>query len=60
MTKDNPYIEKIKDHKYINQDLALLPEYKGRWNEYFGNDNPLRLEIGTGLGNFFSGEVPKF
>lgn len=60
MTKDNPYIEKIKDHKYINQNLELLPEYKWRWNEYFGNNNPLRLEIWTGLWNFFSGEVPKF
>ena len=60
MTKDNPYIEKIKDHKYINQDLNILPEYKWRWNEYFGNNNPLRLEIGTGLWNFFSWEVPKF
>ena len=60
LKENNPYIEKIKDHKYINQDLSLLPEYKGRWNEYFANNNPLRLEIGTGLGNFFSWEVPKF
>jgi tRNA (guanine-N7-)-methyltransferase len=60
LKENNPYIEKIKDHKYINQDLSLLPEYKGRWNKYFENKNPLRLEIGTGMGNFFSSEVPKF
>ena len=27
-------------------------EYKGRYNEIFGNDNPIELEIGMGKGNF--------
>lgn len=27
-------------------------EYKGRYNEVFGNDNPIELEIGMGKGNF--------
>ncbi|MBR0132556.1 MAG: tRNA (guanosine(46)-N7)-methyltransferase TrmB [Lachnospiraceae bacterium] len=27
-------------------------EYKGRWTEYFGNDHPIHLEIGTGKGKF--------
>jgi tRNA (guanine-N7-)-methyltransferase len=27
-------------------------QYKGRWNEFFGNNNPIRLEIGTGKGKF--------
>lgn len=26
--------------------------YKGRWNEYFRNDNPVYLEIGPGKGQF--------
>ena len=26
--------------------------YKGRWNEYFGNDAPIRVEIGMGKGQF--------
>lgn len=25
---------------------------KGKWNEIFGNDNPVRIEIGMGKGNF--------
>jgi len=33
LKENNPYIEKIKGHKYINQDLDILPEYKGKWNE---------------------------
>lgn len=26
--------------------------YKGRWREFFGNSNPIHLEIGTGKGKF--------
>ena len=27
-------------------------EYKGRWNELFGNSNPIRIEVGMGKGKF--------
>lgn len=27
-------------------------DMKGRWNEVFGNDNPIYLEIGCGKGKF--------
>lgn len=27
-------------------------ECKGKWNELFGNDNPIRIEIGMGKGKF--------
>lgn len=27
-------------------------QYKGRWNEYFGNDKPIYVEIGMGKGDF--------
>ncbi len=27
-------------------------EYKGRWKELFGNDNPIHIEIGMGKGRF--------
>ena len=27
-------------------------QYKGMWNEYFGNDNPIYIEIGMGKGDF--------
>ena len=26
-------------------------DYKGKWNELFGNDNPIYLEIGMGKGD---------
>lgn len=29
-------------------------EYKGRWKEFFENDNPIRIEIGMGKGKFIS------
>lgn len=29
-------------------------EYKGRWNEEFGNNNPIRIEIGMGKGKFIT------
>ena len=29
-------------------------EYKGRWHEVFGNDNPIRIEIGMGKGKFIT------
>ena len=27
-------------------------EYRGRWNEWFGNDNPITLELGCGKGDY--------
>lgn len=30
-------------------------EYKGKWAEVFGNDNPVHIEIGCGKGNFVVG-----
>lgn len=29
-------------------------EYKGRWSEEFGNNNPIRIEIGMGKGKFIT------
>ena len=41
----------VDNNKYfINE-----PEnYKGKWNNLFGNDNPLHIEIGCGKGQFMS------
>ncbi len=41
--------EKIKEGKYFIANPYIL---KGKWNEVFGNDNPIYLEIGMGKGNF--------
>ena len=29
-------------------------EYKGKWNELFGNDNPIHIEVGMGKGRFIT------
>lgn len=30
-------------------------DYKGKWSEVFGNDNPVHVEIGCGKGSFVTG-----
>ena len=30
-------------------------DFKGKWNEVFGNDNPVHIEVGTGKGQFVIG-----
>ena len=43
--------EAIAESEYT---ISLPAEYKGRWNEFFGNDNPIRIEIGMGKGKFIT------
>ena len=45
---------KNKEEIMKNSDtLVLTPkDYKGNWNKYFGNDNPIYIEIGMGKGQF--------
>lgn len=43
--------------KEFSQNTTIIDdprEYKGRWHELFGNDNPIHIEIGCGKGNFIS------
>lgn len=43
--------ETIADSKYVvNEDI--LEECPGTWAERFGNNNPIRIEIGMGKGRF--------
>ncbi len=35
-------------------------QYKGRWYEYFGNSNPIVLELGCGKGEYSIGLAKKF
>ena len=39
----------IAESSYVISDPA---SYRGRWRELFGNDNPIRMEIGMGKGRF--------
>lgn len=35
-------------------------EYRGRWNAFFGNDNPIVLELGCGKGEYTVGLAQRF
>lgn len=43
------------------ENLSILDGtiYKGKWNELFGNNNPIYLEIGMGKGDFICGLASK-
>lgn len=43
----------IKDHPEI---IEPNPEkYRGKWKEFFGNEHPLHIEVGSGKGQFIIG-----
>ena len=52
--RNKPWAEEfIQNHPEV-----IIPnpeEYKGKWNEVFGNDHPLHIEVGTGKGQFVTG-----
>jgi len=49
----NPYMEKLLDYPtHIMYDKEVMDSYKGKWNTWFKNDNPVYLEIGSGSGGF--------
>ena len=43
--------EEIAESPYVVQDPQSL---KGRWHEFFGNQNPVRIEVGMGKGKFIT------
>ena len=43
--------EEIAESPYVVQDPQSL---KGKWHEFFGNDNPIRIEVGMGKGQFIT------
>ena len=54
--------EVIADSPYVVQE-AVQPQCPGRWNEIFGNDHPIYVEIGMGKGKFIytmAREHPEF
>lgn len=46
----------IREELEQQEDLVVLnpAEYKGKWNEFFGNDQPIHVELGMGKGRFIS------
>lgn len=53
MPYENIYIQKVAEHPSIWSDEAKMFDQKGKWKEFFWKEK-LMLEIGTGMGNFFS------
>ena len=43
--------EEIAESPYVVQDPQSL---RGKWHEFFGNDNPIRIEVGMGKGQFIT------
>ena len=46
-----------KAQEYIKQDKRVIKnpeEYKGKWNEFFGNHHPIHVEFGCGKGGFIT------
>jgi tRNA (guanine-N7-)-methyltransferase len=45
--------EKLMDHSEI---VSIDPvTMKGKWHSFFGNNNPIHIEVGTGKGQFING-----
>lgn len=40
----------IKNEIYNN----IVENYRGKWNQFFDNDNPIHIEVGTGRGKFIT------
>ncbi|WP_409344603.1 tRNA (guanosine(46)-N7)-methyltransferase TrmB [Paenibacillus sp. MBLB4367] len=53
---------RLRGRKGIREDIESQPElvvlspqdYKGKWSSFFGNDNPIHVELGMGKGKFIS------
>ena len=41
--------EELAQNDHVMKNAEAL---KGKWREYFGNDNPIYVEIGCGKGGF--------
>ena len=59
------HLRKVKDvEKKIKEysDVVVFNplDYKGKWNELFGNNNPIYLEIGMGKGKFIRENAKRF
>jgi tRNA (guanine-N7-)-methyltransferase len=42
----------IENPKYVSVEPEKM---KGKWHSFFGNDNPIHIEVGTGKGQFING-----
>ena len=57
----NKYMyEMLEFPEYLMYNNKSVDKYRGKWNEFFRNDNDIYLEIGCGSGNFTVGNAEKF
>lgn len=49
--------EELENNTRVIQNTS---DYKGKWKEFFGNDNPIYLEIGCGKGGFITGNAQAY
>lgn len=47
-----------KDFRRLSE--TKLPEFAGRWHEFFGNGNPIVLELGCGKGEYTVGLAERY
>ncbi|AIF43159.1 tRNA (guanosine(46)-N7)-methyltransferase TrmB [Virgibacillus sp. SK37] len=48
----------LQENKHIV--LQNPSQYHGKWKDFFGNNNPIHVEIGTGKGQFITGMAKQF
>ena len=54
---------RLRNKPWAREKISTYPQYiipqpekaKGHWNEIFGNNNPIHIEVGTGKGQFVTG-----
>lgn len=46
---------KDKIEQYPQYVVANPEQYRGKWHEVFGNNQPIHIEVGTGKGQFITG-----
>jgi len=57
----NKYMcEMLEFPKYLMYNNESVDSYRGKWSEFFQNDNDIYLEIGCGSGNFTVKNAQKF
>ena len=46
-------VKGAREEMLVNRFVVQQPaQYKGKWKEFFGNENPIYIEVGMGKGKF--------
>ena len=57
-------LRNVKNKEEIMDNASFLitnpMDYRGRWKDYFSNNNPIYLEIGMGKGKFIIENAKKY